>query len=676
MTKGLLLLLLLHSTFAASSGGLGGAPFRSTRQQRATRSETSSQRQRTIDNGNSSWKSQHSRERKEGSAQREARSEEFSLFSHSSALSLAEHVQPSFSAMPQPPSSSLATPRSGWLDLPNTFQTHLPGFCCVGCASDNPIGMRLRMQVHETLPLFRAPFIPTHTFSGFPRLCQGGVQAVAIDCLAEWAWSAQQTQREKHREQDRRILISCLSSCFSVCRLSCSIYLTHNIGVTTRLELSFLKGVPAAPAASDAAGEVSHLRSCVAPPPQMLPLAVQFICSARPPSHPSRLVLDIRLEDASSTCVYARGVVHMMLPSVAQMTKMFRGASTIAQIQTSVAALPRPNAIVLRAASPPPRLPPSSSSSAASSAAAAASSSAVAVPAAPSSQPVAPTAAAASFSTSRSFAHLIEAPSLRSDLGNESEEWVCVPDALGSHIAGYSCFGCGADSPLGLRCEFELNVRSGALRCWLRPSSAMAGFPATLHGGLAIVAIDCLAAWCAMTHTAKLALTTHVETICMQAAPVPRIDEEARATSTAAAAASTHLHAHGESCASPHHSTTSLAQLPASSAPYRLLLQGELVSLMSGGRQGDVVVNLYDASSSSCSSSAQHAPPRLCMSARLRFTFATHDMASRLMGDEYAPGIKQAMRQLAEFKREVEERNAAKGVTAPPTNQSSTKAKL
>jgi hypothetical protein len=504
------------------------------------------------------------------------------------------------------PSSSSVTPLTGWLSLPNTYQHHLPGFSCFGCASDNPAGLRLEMQVHEKEALFRtAPFVFSHSFSGWPGMQQGGLQGAAMDCLAEWA---------------------CM-------------YLSKSIGFTTRFDLTFLKGAPAAPPSShDAAA--AHIR--LAPPlPQSLPLSVQVVCAARPRVHPRQMILDLWMENAAATdtkdrTVYCRGVVYMLLPSAAQVARLFGSDAATAQfVQASLEALPRPNTHIMHegkeaqqsqaAGTHAPNLSLSKK--------------AAAVSKASSPKQAAPRAAPTTF------AELIKPPAFP----DVPSEWISLPDPLTDHIENLHNFGFGMANPRGFQCRFEFNTRTGALRTFIYPSACLAGFPGMLHGGVALVPMDCLGGWCVMMHQGQVAFTSTMQTLYLESAPVPKQDQRV-------AKRPAHSHTHREQCHSPAGEVSPCLMSPAE-APYRLLIQGELIRMLPGGRQAEVVVNLYDANS------AQKAP-RLCITSKAIFTLATPSMVQKLMGDQYWEGIQRAMEVFKQMREKVTPGNAAPATKA------------
>jgi len=108
-----------------------------------------------------------------------------------------------------------------------------------------------------------------------------------------------------------------------------------------------------------------------------------------------------------------------------------------------------------------------------------------------------------------------------------------------------------------------------------------------------------------------------------------------------------------------------------SEATSLLMVQAQLVSVDAARRSGVVLASLYDVSppaaadtDSSPRTSAAAAPPspRLCMSARLRFSFASAGTVERLMGEQFVQPVGKAMARLQDFKEDIERRRAQKGL--------------
>lgn len=56
-----------------------------------------------------------------------------------------------------------------------------------------------------------------------------------------------------------------------------------------------------------------------------------------------------------------------------------------------------------------------------------------------------------------------------------------------------SCFGCGADNPIGLR--LEIRVEEGRAYADLDPQAVFQGFPGRVHGGILTAALDEVMGW-------------------------------------------------------------------------------------------------------------------------------------------------------------------------------------
>jgi len=63
-------------------------------------------------------------------------------------------------------------------------------------------------------------------------------------------------------------------------------------------------------------------------------------------------------------------------------------------------------------------------------------------------------------------------------------------------LKGNTCFGCGPESPDGLRIRIFRDPGSASrLLGTYRPRATQTGFPQIVHGGLQFTALDCMAAW-------------------------------------------------------------------------------------------------------------------------------------------------------------------------------------
>jgi acyl-coenzyme A thioesterase PaaI-like protein len=484
-----------------------------------------------------------------------------------------------------------------------------------GCAANNPAGLHLAMEVHSKEALFRTvPFVFSHAFSGFPNTAHGAIQGAAMDCLAEWA---------------------CM-------------YLMKSIGFTTQFHLDFLKPTPAAPPTSYPHTSVAHAQRDIVLP-QMLGLQVQIVCSARKQVHPRSLVLDLILEDAYGLGkLYTRGVVYMLLPSEAQVMRLFGsadGGATAKQVQQSLDLVPRPNQLIM-----PQQQQRSESSS-------------VSPPQKKQTQQAA-NGSSTSKSSPTSFADLVSPATTPGDI--DESNWILLPDAPTLYIPDFSCYGCSSGNPHGMQCRFSIHRRSGAVRTLLCPSASLAGFPGMLHGGAALIPLDCAASWALKIHVGKLMATSTMDILFISSAPVPRINQRKATTNTSMIEPShTHSHSDGHTCSSSSSSSNNIsmassfiqspALVPPSESIYQLMIQAEIVSISSDGRDAIVVANLYDVST-------KKSPPRLCMSSRMSFRILSDFGISRIHGERFIEPIRNALNVLKEIKQNIQEENKQKGI--------------
>jgi hypothetical protein len=422
------------------------------------------------------------------------------------------------------------------------------------------------MEAHQTESLFRTTFLPLHVHSGFPRLMQGGLMGVMADCLAEW-----------------------------------TVMSTHdNIGFTTSMQMEFLKGIPAAPPSASSAIACAGGVHSVCPSrslPQLEHLRVQAVARVTK-EQGNRLVVEVLIQDLASTCVYARALIHMLLPSLGQVQRLFKGdEGKVRGYQASLANLPRPNKAVENALRLREEKAAAEKKTNKPNIAAATKSSS-----SPSKSPSSPSKLSSSSPSSASkpkpFHTLLPSPaSLAGD------EWLPLEDSLTQNIPDYNCFGCGGENESGFRSRYHVNTRTGTLRTLLAPKREWSGFPGMIQGGVATVPMDCVGSWCVMLGKQQLGLTTTMETVFLESVSLPEQESLQQQKET-------------------------------------ILILGQLIS--SDRTRATVVVNMYDLSSSSS------GQPRLCISSRMQFALATPAMIARMLGQEYVEGVGKAMQ---EFKR-------------------------